>query len=345
VRYDDMYVAGVASWLPPSTDIVAAVAAGICPPEVAREADVEAVAVSTGEAPPEMAVRAVRLAVERSGCETSAFALIAYADTHYNGHDLWLASAYIQRLAVGNHNPALAVEVRQMSNGGMAALELAAGYLTGTRQRAAVVAAADRFSLPGYDRWRSHGGTPLGDGASALVLSREGGFARLLCAVSWTEPELEGAHRGDDPFGVAPFSLGQPVNVPAMREAFIARLGADNWARLTESGRRSALAHTLKEAELRLDQIDWFVLPNLGSRRLTAEYVEPLGIDLARTSWETWGRRVGHLGAADQFAGLEHLLLSGRLREGQYCLLLGSGGDFTWSCALLEVLEQPAWAG
>jgi 3-oxoacyl-[acyl-carrier-protein] synthase-3 len=345
VRYDDVYVAGVASWLPPSTDIADAVAAGVCPPEVADAADVQAVAVSTGEAPPEMAARAARLAIERSRCDGERVALIAYADMYYPGHDAWLASSYIQRLAVGGHNPTISVEVRQLANGGMVALELAAGYLSGTRQHAAVVAAADRFSLPGYDRWRSLAGTPLGDGAAALVVSRDSGFARVRCVVSWSEPELEGARRGDDPFGVAPFSLGGPVDVAALHKAFIARLGEHNWHRLTENGRRSVVRHALEEAGLRLDQIDWFVLPNLGGRRLRAEYTDVLGIDLARTAWDSWGRCVGHLGAADQFAGLEHLLLSGRLRAGQHCMLLGNGGDFTWSCALLEILRRPEWAG
>jgi 3-oxoacyl-[acyl-carrier-protein] synthase-3 len=225
----------------------------------------------------------------------------------------------------------------------MAALELTAGYLSGTRQRAAVIATADRYSLPGYDRWRGHCDTPLGDGAAALVLSRERGFAKVRAASSWSEPELEGASRGNDPFGVAPLSLGRPVDMTTRRAAFIARLGADNWSRLATNACRSVVAQTLGEAALRLDQIDWFVLPHVGGHRLATEYAKPLGIDLARATWEPWGRHVGHLGSADQFAGLEFLLSSGRLRPGQYCLMIGTGGDFTWSCVVLEMREEPSW--
>jgi 3-oxoacyl-[acyl-carrier-protein] synthase-3 len=250
----------------------------------------------------------------------------------------------VLRTAVGPSNPTLAVEVRQGANGGLAALELGAAYLAaGTDRPAVLVTAADRFCLPGYDRWLTDPGTPRADGASALVLDRRGGFARLVATVSRAEPELEGMARGDDPFGVAPLVTRRPVRLDIPRDAFIARMGEGNVTRLLKAGYGAVLEQALEESGSALREIDWFVLPNLGRRLLDEHYV-PLGIDLDRSTWP-WGRRVGQMGPADQFAGLEHLLRSGRLRPGQRILLMGMGAGVVWSCACLEVLStEPAGA-
>jgi 3-oxoacyl-[acyl-carrier-protein] synthase-3 len=48
---------------------------------------------------------------------------------------------------------------------------------------------------------------------------------------------------------------------------------------------------------------------------------------------------VGHLGAGDQICGFNHLLETDRVRPGDRVMLLGVGAGFSWSCAVLEVLE------
>jgi 3-oxoacyl-[acyl-carrier-protein] synthase-3 len=96
----------------------------------------------------------------------------------------------------------------------------------------------------------------------------------------------------------------------------------------------------LSEGDVKLADIDWFVLPSLGAGRIKAHFLDPLGIDLDRTTWP-WGRHVGHLGAGDQIAGLSHLGGAGRLARGQRCLLLGVGAGFSWSAAVVEVLRWP----
>jgi 3-oxoacyl-[acyl-carrier-protein] synthase-3 len=151
-------------------------------------------------------------------------------------------------------------------------------------------------------------------------------------------------HRGDDPFGVAPFSVRRPVDMGVTAQAFTARLGLANTIRLLNEGHRAAVHRTLDEAGWELSTVDRFVLPNLGRRRLDINYLRLFGIPLERTTW-SWGRRIGHMGAADQFAGLEHLLVSGELAAGQRCLVLGCGAGFTWSGAAVEILETPQWNG
>jgi 3-oxoacyl-[acyl-carrier-protein] synthase-3 len=36
---------------------------------------------------------------------------------------------------------------------------------------------------------------------------------------------------------------------------------------------------------------------------------------------------------------------SGVLDAGHTCLLVSVGAGYSWSCAVVEVLERPAWAG
>lgn len=342
MRYERLFIGGVGSSVPPSMSTADAIAAGVCTPKIAEASDVESVSVSARLAPPEMAVRAAHQAIDHAGCEPSDVGLLLHASGYYQGHDSWSAASFIQRSVIAGPSGCLAVEINQMSNGGMAALDVAAGYLTpAPENRAALITAADRFCPPGYNRWSSDPGTPLGDGGSAMVLLGTGGFAKVHSIASWSDAELEGMHRGDDPFGTAPFSVRQPVDMRAWQRAFAARIGLPNILQMMAAGRRAAMDRALADANLELSDVDWYVLPNLGRRRLNANYLRPLGIDVERTTWP-WGRHVGHMGAADQFAGLTHLLRGGQLRPGDWCLLMGMGAGFTWSCACIEILTVPS---
>jgi 3-oxoacyl-[acyl-carrier-protein] synthase-3 len=75
-------------------------------------------------------------------------------------------------------------------------------------------------------------------------------------------------------------------------------------------------------------------------RVLTANYIDGLGLDPERTTAQ-WSREVGHLGPADQMAGLSHLCAEGLLSPGDRCVLMGVGAGFTWSCAVLEIIAPP----
>lgn len=339
MKFDDLYIAATGRWLPPAVQVSDAVAAGLCDQATAAQAGIESVTVSDTDAAPEMAVRAAQIALERAGCSQADVDLILHATAYYQGHDTWCAPSYIQRNTVGNRCPA--IEIRQMSNAGMAALELAASYLAASPSRsAALLTAGDRFSLPGFDRWRSDPGTLCGDGAAALVLSRRTGFARLRSVVSVSEPSLERVHRGDDPFAPAPFTHRQPVDMTVWKQAFTARFGVAYSVARVREGQREALRRALLEAETELSAIDWFVLPNLGRKRMAASFFTAFGIAPERSTWP-WGRQIGHLGGADQFAGLHQLAECGMLRPGNRLLLMGIGGGFTWSCACAEILATP----
>lgn len=339
MRWEDVYFHSCAIWLPPVMPAEEAVLDGLVEAETVRRAQVTGVTVASRSAP-DMAVAAARGAMARSGRAAEDISLILHASSYYQGHDMWAPASYVQRHAVGNHCPAM--EIRQTSNGGMASLELAAAHLVGTDGRAALLTTADRFALPGVDRWRSDEGTVLADGATAVVLARGSGFARLRSLVLVSEPELERMHRGEDPFGLAPLSIRRPLSVGETTKAYLRSPEGQRSVVLMAARQREVVACALEEAEADLAGIDWFLVPHFGRRRLDVNFFRRLGIDPARTLW-SWSRGVGHLGAGDQFAGLTRLIETGAVRPGDRCLLLGVGGGFTWSAAVLDIVDVPAW--
>lgn len=334
----DLFVAGTGRWLPPRMTLEAAVAEGLVDPRAVWRDGIVSVRVSAGESGPEMAVRAARAALHAADGHPDEIDLVLHACIYHQGHDLWAPASYVQN-AVGAVR-GLAVEVRQLSNGGMAALELAAGYLAGNRaRRQALITTGDRFALPGMDRWRSDPGTALSDGGTALVLSTVDGYARVRALVSVSDPSLEGMQRGADPFGAAPLDARRPIDVEPAHRNFMASAGLDAILDRLHAGGQEAFKRVLSEAGTELGEISWFVLPNLGLPRLKEYFLDKFDIPLDRTLW-SWGREIGHLGAGDQIAGLDELVVSGRLRPGQLCLLAGVGAGFTWSCAVVELLRE-----
>lgn len=339
MRLDDVHVAGTGRRLPPATTLDEADRAGLCDRRKVWRSRIESVCVSQDESGPQLAAHAAREALARAGSRPRDIGLVLHASIYYQGHDLWTPASYVQRVALGNACPA--VEIGQMSNGGLAAVQLAAAYLRadpGSRQ--ALVTTGDRFCLPGIDRWRSDPGTVLGDGGTAVVLSRGDGFARLRSIATVSDPDLEAMQRGSARFGDAPFGAGAVVDIEAHRRDFIARTGLDAVLDRFEAGQRAAVEGALADAGVGLGEIDWFVVPHLGWPRLEEQFLSKFGVRPERTTW-AWGRTVGHLGAGDQIAGLGHLADTGALRPGQLCLLVGVGAGFTWTCAVVEALRLP----
>jgi 3-oxoacyl-[acyl-carrier-protein] synthase-3 len=312
-------------------------AAGQCAEPLLTWNDVAAVTVAgEKDSPPAMAATAGRAALARSGLDPEHIALILHASVGYQGNELWPAGSYVQRAAApGSTCPA--VEIKQASNGGMAALYLAAGFLQdGSERTAALITAGDVFAPPTVDRWGSDPGTVYADGAAAVVLSRAPGLARLRSVTLVADSELEGMHRPGDPFGATAINRRAPVDLESSRKAFLAQLGLGETVRRLAAGQRTALESALTEAGVTMDDVDRFVLPNFGRRRLETNCLRPLGIAIERTMWP-WSRTVGHLGAADQLAALDELAGTGELARGQIVVLLGIGSGFAWSCAVLEI--------
>ncbi len=334
----DLYFAGIGHHLPGTTNVADAVADGRYDAADDEAHAYASVTVSDGEAPPDMAVRAGRLALDRAGIAPGEVALLLHASAWFQGIDYWPAAAYVHRELLAGNRRAPALDVQQMCDGALGALELAASYLIADPSReAALVTTADRFAEPGFDRWRSDIGIVYGDGAAAAVLAREG-FARLRSVVTVMDTELEAMYRGDEPFAAR---AGREVDVRARRRAFMA--GSEGVSDRTTAGLTEAIERALDEAGVKLGDVSRFVFPNVGLRTLQTRYLDVLGLDLPLTTWE-WGRRTGHVGAADQLTGLTHLVESGQVSPGDRVVLVGIGAGFSWTGAVVEVTSRPEWA-
>ncbi|MGW0707283.1 ketoacyl-ACP synthase III family protein [Streptomyces sp. NPDC002643] len=335
MRFDDLYIAGAAVRLEGRSSVEEALRDGLCDERAASRSGIVSVAVSASASAPELAVGAAREVLERTATPCTDVDLVLHATVQHQGHDLWAPASYIQRYALGNRCPA--IEIKQLSNGGMAALELASGYLLGTPGRtAALLTTGDVFGGPGFDRWRSDPGTVYGDAGTALVLGRgHTGLARLRSLVTVSDADLEQMHRGRDPFSRVPFAVRRPIDLGLLQRTFIEDTGRSySVARIT-AGQDETLKRALAEADCTLADIAWFVLPHFGRGRLNSTFLRRWNIPEERTTWR-WGRSVGHLGAGDQFAGLAFLAESGLPRAGALGLLFGVGAGFTWSCAVVE---------
>lgn len=338
MRFNDIYVAGVASWLPPREPI----GQGRYEPGEQEEYAYESASVAD-EMPPDMAVRAGRLALARSGVDPAEVSLLLHAYAWYQGLDLWTASSYIHHALLGENRAAQAIDLNQQCAGGVSAVQIAADHLVADPgRRAAIVTAAERWALPGIDRWHTEGPQIVfGDGAGALVLARGRGFARLLAVKSVADTTLEQMNRGDSMFTLcSPASQGA-IDMTARGAAFLRqRDGKEVVARLNR-GHADAVHGLLDEAGLTISDVSRFIFPNIGLGLLTS-VVKPFGIDVSQTGWEL-GRTTGHVGAADPITGLTYLLEQGQLSVGERVMLTGIGYGWFWSCALVECVEIPDW--
>jgi 3-oxoacyl-[acyl-carrier-protein] synthase-3 len=340
MRFNDIYVAGVASWLPPREPI----GQGRYEPGEQDEYAYESASVAgADEMPPDMAIRAGRLALTRSGVDPAEVSLLLHAYVWYQGLDMWCPSAYIHHALLGENRNAPAMDLAQQCAGAVSALQLAADHLVADPdRRAAIVTAGERYSLPGVDRWHTEGAHIIfGDGAAALVLARDRGFARLLAVKSVADTTLEAMNRGDSPFTLFSPATQGAVDMSARSDAFLRQMdGHEAVARLNR-GHADAVHGLLDEAGLTISDVSRFVFPNIGLRLLT-DMGKGLGFDVSQTAWEL-GRTTGHVGPADPIIGLTYLLEQGQLSVGDRVLLAGIGYGWFWSCALVECVEIPDW--
>lgn len=341
MRIDGIYVRGNATYLPDVLRVSDALASGECEPRFVDRTDVESVAVSPEESAAEMGATAAAQALRRADSAPADVGLILHADTYHQGQDLWPVASYIQRETV--RNQCLALEIRQMSNGGLAAVDLAVAHLWSRSPASdALLTTADRFCLPGIDRWRTDPGTPYADGATALVLSSRSGYAKLVSLATNADSELEPIHRGTEPFSRLPFAHRMPVDFEEAKHAFVRHYGQSFGINRAKTGQAAVVKEAVADADMDLTDASWFVLPHFGIRRLEANYLHPFDIDIDSTTWD-WSRTVGHLGAGDQFAGLGHLVDSGKAQPGQRCVLISVGAGYSWGCAVVEIVDQPGW--
>lgn len=345
MKVTGVYLKSIGAHVPRPVSIATAVEEGHYPAQEAELHELGGAAVAGDVPAPELALLAARQAFERAGHPPQDVDLLLYASSWHQGPDGWQPQYLLQRHLVGAD--VLAVEVRQGCNGMFAALELAAGYLRGSdRARHALLVAADNFGTPLIDRWRMGPGYVAGDGASAVLLTTEPSFARLLAVGSIAVPEAEQMHRGAEPLFPPGPTLGRPLdfavrNADYKRQAIGDGVGTAALIRIHQQT-LTVVERTLAEAGIDIGDITRVAYMNYSREIVEQRCMAALGLAVSRSTWE-FGRTVGHLGASDQIISLDHLLEQGGLKPGDHMLMLGVGPGVTISCAVVEIVEPTPW--
>lgn len=330
---DTIYIAATAVSLPQTVSVRDAVQQGLVPASH-QEIGFERIAVSDGPAGPELAAEAARAAIAQSELDPSDIGLVLHASHWFQGLDLWPSAAYVANESVGSHP--FALDLQQQSLGGLGGIRLATGYLHSGFARAALVTTGDRYASPGIDRWNTLDNIIFGDAGTAVVLSTEGGFARIVSSADGADNSLERVTRGTTDFAAAP-GLRQPVPVPErMGQFFTLPEAPAAWERY-EKGLFACHDRALSDAGVTSKDIRHAVTPFLHRGGGLTENFEILGYTEEQSLW-SYGRTVGHLGAGDQAAGLAHLRENGKLASGDLVMLVGAGIGFNFAATVLEIL-------
>ncbi|GGS84792.1 ketoacyl-ACP synthase III family protein [Nonomuraea spiralis] len=346
MRYADTYISGVGAYLPRTVvSVEKAVAKGWYPAEEAELHNLAGTVVAGDVPAPEMALHAARSAIKRSGRAPADLDLLLYASTWHQGPDGWPPHSYLQRHLVGGD--VLATEIRQGCNGMFIALELAAGHLSAAPHRqAALLVSADNYGTPLMDRWRMGPGYIGGDAAGALVLSKDGGFARLMSVCTTTVAEAEELHRGSEPLFPPGVTVGRRMSFAARNEQFRQQVMPKGEATSALFNIQRALMEiverVLDESGIEAGDLTRVAFMNYSEEIVEQRCMAVVDLPMSRSTWD-YGRTIGHCGASDQVLSLDHLLTTGQLGPGDHLLMLGTGPGVTVSGAVIKILETPQW--
>ncbi|MFF9601902.1 ketoacyl-ACP synthase III family protein [Streptomyces sp. NPDC014684] len=333
----DLYIASAAAWVPGARPLADAVAEGRVDAEH-RHLGYESIAVADGVSGPEMAVRAGRLALERAGTDGHEVGMVLHSSCGYQGHDMWPAAAYVANETVGRS--AAGFDVQQRCNAGLGSVWLAAGQIMAGFTESVLLTTGDNFAPPWVDRWNLQLNFIFADGGSALLLSGRGGFARVVSLRVGADNSLERWNRGLEPFGTVPGrDLPLRLRERGVQHALTPE-AEGSWERF-EAGLLDTTTRALDDAGVTVEDIARAVVPHI-HRGESPENYELLGFAEKQSTWEL-GRRVGHMGAGDQFLGLEHLVAQRAVGPGDLVLLVAAGEGFSFSAAVVEILDVPDW--
>ncbi|WP_327657878.1 3-oxoacyl-[acyl-carrier-protein] synthase III C-terminal domain-containing protein [Streptomyces sp. NBC_00483] len=346
----DAFLVGSAVELPPAVECAAdAVRQAWISQEEADRLDVVGVHVGTEPAPVLAAAAARRAAVE-SGIEPDRVGHLMHGHIYYQGHDFWSPAHFIAHEA--GFEQCVPMTIGQMCNGGAAALDIAVQRIRSARPgdpTLSVATTADTFGGPGFVRWGSDYDTVYGDGGTCAILAPRPGphtnALRIRALGSRAQSRFEAMYREGDAFGTAPHQLRPAVDAKATKRAFFERSGGTEEFRDTAVKAIGELVgDVIDTAGVRVSDVRATMLPRLSPKVLDLMYSGAIDSRL-RPTLHCERRTTGHLGAGDFLANLDHLRRTELIDEGQYALVIGGGGGFTWSAALVQKVGPAAPRG
>jgi 3-oxoacyl-[acyl-carrier-protein] synthase III len=341
VKVSDIYIAGIGTSNPECLETAEAVDQGWYDAKERERSGLLSISIAGTTPAPDLAIDASRLALEQSGHSATDVGALFHTSVHPQGPDGWSAQHYINRNTV--KQPVTSIEIRNGCIGFFSNLHLASCYLNGMNDRPAVLmTCADNFGTPAVNRWTASSLFVLADGGGAVVLSKRGGFARVLAVGSVSAPDLEERHRAGESLFPPSLTVGGTLNFEERMGRFQQQV--DDGTLTPESDFGSvvieAVEATLKDADTSLDEIRRVVHDGFTHWAVHDLFLDPLGIEEERGIWE-FTRRLGHAGPLDQIRGLEHLWRNGDVGVGDKVLLFSGAPGMEAAAAVLEITETP----
>ncbi|WNI16360.1 ketoacyl-ACP synthase III family protein [Actinacidiphila sp. ITFR-21] len=350
MRVDNLYIAGLGSYVPEPFPAERAVAMGLYDEAEWRGSGWTGAAVAGNISAPEMAVAAGRRALARSGHPATDIALVLHASLHEQGPEMWTPHQYVLRHVLGTEVPAL--EVSQGCNAALGAMELAHGYLGCDPGRvAALVTAGENFGTPRLDRWRyqaganTNRGSIVGDAGSAVVVSTRAGFARVRAMNSASLPDLEEMNRPAGPLFPPMTTREGPIDMVGRLLGYARRdpAGAAAAKKSVADARVELGLRTIAEAGITPAEITRATHVLSGGEEYIRSVLAPMGIDPGR-GMLAFGRALGHMTTSDHLAALTHLVETRQVGVGDHVLMIGNSVGVSLFAAVVEITELPSWA-
>lgn len=266
----------------------------------------------------DLALKASQRAIAAANIDASEIDLIIVATS--TPDMIFPSTACLLQAKLGIKGGA-AFDLQAVCTGFVYALATADSFIRSGQHRCALVIGAEIFSR--IMDWTDRGTCVLfGDGAGAVVLRAsdtpgvlsshlhaDGSYANILC----TPGSVKNGAVSGVPFlkmeGNSVFKLAVKV--------------------LDDVGREALAAN-----DLSIDQIDWFIAHQANVRIIHAS-AKKLGLPLDRVVVTVENH--GNTSAASIPLALDVAVADGRIRRGQYVLLEGVGGGFTWGAVLLKM--------
>ncbi|MFD9434112.1 ketoacyl-ACP synthase III family protein [Streptomyces sp. NPDC060002] len=342
MKFEDVYLSSLGTYVPGLVTTEQAVESGWYDADVRKASGLESVAISDSLSAPEMAVLAAKEAIQRSGHTPEDFGALIHSSAYHQGPDGWSPAHYV--LANTLNTPITALEIKQGCQGMLSSLAISAHRLAcDPRKSAVLLTAADNYSAPLVDRWTTSRLSILGDGAAAVVVSRDGGIAKLLSVASCSVPEMEALHRGSEPIFPPAVTVGRELDYEARVKFWMEEWAKGNTPPIQHPGEvlRKALDEALEDAGIAADEIKRVCHPSATLDALRDQFLDPIGFTLDSGIWEHTSK-LGHISAADVFIGLEHVWSTRQVGPGDKVMLFTGSPGFEAGVAIVEIVAEPA---
>ncbi|MEV6479325.1 ketoacyl-ACP synthase III family protein [Streptomyces sp. NPDC051576] len=342
MKTEGTYLAGLGKYVPNLVSTDQAVREGWYDAAVREASGLESVAVAGSLSAPEMAVLAAREAVAHSGHAAEDFGALIHCSAYHQGPDGWSPPHYVLANTLGTSITAM--ELKQGCQGVLSSIAIAAQRLACVPDETAVlVTAADNYSAPLVNRWTTSRLSIFGDGAVAVVVSRAGGFAKVLSVGTHSVPAMEALHRGSEPLFPPAVTVGRELDYEARVKFWMEEWAKGNTPPMEHPGEvlRRAMDEALKDADITAAEITRVIHPSATVEALRDQWLEPLGFTLEQGIWDHT-RRLGHIGPADVFIGLEHAWSSRLVGVGDKILIFTGSPGFEAGCSIVEIVSTPA---